>query len=63
MALTLISGSLHGTKRREYLADTDADFEDLPEGCPTASTAVSIESLDIMIVNSEGKWVKAGVKS
>lgn len=43
----------------EYLCDTDADFEKLPNAC-TGSTAVSIESGSVMIVNTVGEWVKFG---
>ena len=46
--------------RVEFIVDTDADFENLPEGCGTGSTAVSIESAKVMVVNTEGKWVVFG---
>lgn len=56
----LISGSVHGNTRREYLVDTDADLENLPE-CPIpGSTAVSIASGKIKVVNTKGKWVDFG---
>lgn len=44
----------------EYIADTDADLDNLPE-CPgTGSTAVSIESGKVMVVNTKGEWVVFG---
>lgn len=46
--------------RVEYIVDTDADLEDLPEGCGTGSTAVSIESGKVMVVNTKGEWVAFG---
>ena len=45
---------------REFLCDTDADFTNLPESC-VGSTAVSIESGKVMVVNTEGNWVEFGV--
>lgn len=45
---------------KEFVADTDADLENLPEGCGTGSTAVSIESGKVMVVNTQGKWVAFG---
>lgn len=45
--------------RKEYLCDTDADFANLPAAC-VGSTAVSIESGKIMIVNTSGAWVSFG---
>lgn len=44
---------------KEFICDTDADFEALPPAC-TGSTAVSIESAKVMVVNTEGKWVVFG---
>lgn len=43
----------------EYLCDTDADFENLPDA-NVGSSAVSIESGKVMIVNTSGKWVAFG---
>ncbi len=43
----------------EYIVDTNADFENLPKCC-TGSTALSVESGDIMVVNASGEWVKFG---
>ena len=40
----------------EYLCDTDADLATLPTAC-TGSTAVSIESGKVKIVNTSGQWV------
>lgn len=45
--------------KREFIVDTDADFNKLPTAC-TGSTAVSIESGRVMIVNSAGVWVEFG---
>lgn len=45
---------------KEYICDTDADFTNLPESC-VGSTAVSIESGKVMVVNTEGNWVEFGV--
>lgn len=47
---------------KEFIVDTDADFEKLPPAC-TGSTAVSIESAKVMVVNTEGKWVVFGEPS
>ena len=44
-----------GTWPKQYLCDTDADFESLPEAC-MGSTAVSIQSGRIYIVNTQGDW-------
>lgn len=46
-------------ERCEFICDTDADFENLPKAC-TGSTAVSIESGTIKVVNTEGNWVTFG---
>ena len=45
--------------KKEYLCDTDADFENLPADC-VGSTAVSIESGAIRVVNTTGEWVTFG---
>ena len=42
--------------RKEFICDTDADFADLPSAC-TGSTALSIESGNIRMVNTKGEWV------
>lgn len=44
---------------KEYLCDTDADFQNLPK-CGTGSTAVSIASGTIKIANTAGEWVTFG---
>lgn len=44
---------------KEYLVDTDTDFENLPEVC-TGSTAVSLESGNVKVVNTQGEWVTFG---
>lgn len=49
-----------GVYKCEHIADTDADLANLPEGCGTGSTAVSLESGKVMVVNTQGKWVEFG---
>ena len=44
---------------REYLCDTDADFGSLP-ACCTGSSAVSIETGNVRVVNTNGEWVAFG---
>lgn len=46
-------------KIAEYLCDTDADFANLPKAA-IGSTAVSIETANVMIVNTSGSWVAFG---
>ena len=46
--------------QKEYIADTDADLENLPECTGTGSTAVSLESGKIKVVNTQGEWVDFG---
>ena len=41
---------------KEFICDTDADFANLPKAC-TGSTALSIESGRIKMVNTSGEWV------
>lgn len=48
-----------GEKRKEFICDTDADFAKLPKCC-TGSTAVSIASGTVKIVNTQGEWVTFG---
>lgn len=48
-----------GAWPKEFLCDTDADFVNLPEAI-TGSTAVSIQSGRIRIVNTQGEWVPFG---
>ena len=44
-----------------YVVDTDADFDNLPTGTAgTGSTATSLASKKVMVVNTEGKWVPFG---
>ena len=43
----------------EYICDTDSDFANLPK-CATGSTAVSIASGKIMVVNTSGEFVTFG---
>lgn len=44
--------------RREYIVDSDADFENLPKSC-VGSTALS-PSGAMRIVNASGEWVPFG---
>ena len=44
--------------KREFIVDTDADFNDLPPSCP-GSTALSPSSA-MRIVNASGEWVPFG---
>ena len=45
--------------RCEFICDTDADFADLPEAC-VGSTAVSIASGSVKVVNTQGEWETFG---
>ena len=47
------------SSRKEFICDTDADFAKLPPCC-VGSTAVSIASGNVMVVNTSGKWVMFG---
>lgn len=63
MAIKKISetyGACWNDRRYEYLVDTDADFKNLPECSGVGSTAVSIESGKIKVVNTKGEWVDFG---
>lgn len=42
--------------REDYICDTDEDFANLPKCC-TGSTAVSIKSGAIRMVDTNGDWV------
>lgn len=62
MAIKLIDEKYNpfpGLSRKEYLCDTDADFENLPEAAP-GSGAVSVETGNIQVVNASGNWVAFG---
>lgn len=62
MAIKIIEGKYCGYQDdyiREYVADTDADLETLPKCC-TGSTAVSLESGKVVVVNTQGNWVAFG---
>jgi hypothetical protein len=45
--------------KKEFLCDSDADFAKLPVAC-TGSTAVSIATGNVRIVNTSGEWVAFG---
>lgn len=62
MAIKLINEkhcAYRNAKIAEYLCDTDADFASLP-AAPVGSTAVSIASAKVMVVNTAGAWVAFG---
>jgi hypothetical protein len=46
-------------QRKEFLCDTDADFANLPKSC-VGSTAVSVETGNVQVVNASGNWVAFG---
>lgn len=46
--------------KKEYIVDNDSDLVNLPKCTGTGSTAVSIESGKIMVVNTNGQWVAFG---
>ena len=46
-------------QRKEFLCDTDADFTTLPKCC-TGSTAVSVATGNVYVVNASGNWVAFG---
>ena len=41
---------------KEFICDTDDDFNVLPKAC-AGSTAVSIETGAVRVVNASGEWV------
>jgi hypothetical protein len=45
--------------RCEFVCDTDEDFATLPKAC-VGSTAVSLTSGAIRVVNTAGEWVAFG---
>lgn len=45
---------------KEYIVDTDADFANLPADACTGSTAVSLASGTVKVVNTAGEWVTFG---
>lgn len=62
MAIKLIDREFcpySGQTKDEYICDTDADFASLPTAC-TGSTAVSIATGNVRIVNTSGNWVAFG---
>lgn len=42
--------------RHEYICDTDEDFASLPKAC-VGSTAVSLATGAVRVVNTAGEWV------
>lgn len=62
MAIQLIKEeySFHANAMvREFICDTDADFADLPTSC-VGSTAVSVATGNVYVVNASGYWVEFG---
>lgn len=53
-------GVSDGLIAKEFLCDTDADFDSLPE-CDPGSSAISIESGTVKVVDTYGRWVPFGV--
>ena len=47
--------------RKEFICDTDADVENLPE-CPSGSSALVAASGKVYVVNASGKWVEFGAE-
>ena len=45
--------------RCEYICDKDADFASLPESS-VGSSAVSVETGAVQVVNASGNWAKFG---
>ena len=46
--------------RHEYICDTDTDLDNLEPCTGTGSTAVSLASGRVKVVNTEGEWVEFG---
>jgi hypothetical protein len=62
MAIKLISQEWSnelGDDMEHYICDTDADFANLPKA-PTGSTAISVESGAVRMVNASGVWAYFG---
>jgi hypothetical protein len=47
------------SSRKEFICDTDDDFANLPPCC-VGSSAVSINSGRVMVVNASGEWATFG---
>ena len=45
---------------KEFICDTDADLENLEPCSGTGSSAVSLESGKVKVVNTQGEWVTFG---
>lgn len=61
MAYALIGKCCEGVgwPRCDFVIDTDADVDTLPK-CNPGSSAVSVASGKVYIVNASGKWVEFG---
>jgi hypothetical protein len=44
---------------KEFVCDTDTDFSELPQ-CGTGSTAVSVSTGNVYVVNASGDWKPLG---
>lgn len=63
MAIKLISREYRvwmDDYKHEYICDTDADLNELPECTGTGSTAVSLASGKVKVVDTQGNWVAFG---
>ncbi len=47
-------------RKYDYVMDTDADAENLPATCASGSTAISVASGNIFMVNASGEWKLLG---
>lgn len=45
--------------QKDFICDTDADFANLPK-CATGSSAISVASGTIKMVNASGEWAVFG---
>lgn len=61
MAIELINSEWRPEigRRKEFIADTEADVSALPQ-CVPSSTALISATGDLYIVNASGEWVKFG---
>lgn len=62
MAIKLVNQKWNpyvGDHQCEFIVDSNADFENLPESC-VGGTALCPKSGTVMVVNASGEWVKFG---
>ena len=50
-------GNSYNTPIEEYIADTEADLQSIPDKAPVGSYVLIIETSDVKIKNSAGNWV------